>query len=135
MSQRKAPLEDLQLLLGGIQEIILKSSDRQIIGDMATQEAFAGEVSALVELQMRRYAQSSGRLRRRLQTTKAERYRPVVPRELATRIRLLRSLAVSRPDLSPKLRSVFSAGRKPSIRAVKEIIDEFIRLGVLRKRR
>lgn len=53
--------------------------------------------------------------------------------DLAGRLALLRELAMTRPELKPRLGLVFGAKGRASADKVNDLIDELIRSGILKK--
>ena len=137
MSPYKRTTNRLDSLLSGLEKIVLESRGEEIL---VTEKvpSVAADVRALIEQQIHRHGESMN------STAKESRKRVgkidvkpalTVPRDIAGRLKLLRKLLTTRPDLPMRVSSAFSGGRKLSNREVNELTEELLRLGMLRTRR
>jgi hypothetical protein len=117
MNSPKSAVRRLDLLLAGLEEIILTSTDKYSYIDLQPKKVRAGNP-----------------IGRSKAVTVASAKAPYVPRELAARIRLLKAISMARPEISPAVRSVFGGKKKPSTTEIDKLTDELVRMGLLRRK-
>jgi hypothetical protein len=112
MTPKRRRRLDIDRVLSEIEEAILRASDTEILEDAGPGTRAADEVRTLIARQIQHRNHS-------------------VPRDPASRRRLLQNLLLSRPALGASMRVSFSDGRSPSDEQVDELIEALVREGVI----
>jgi hypothetical protein len=137
MSRHNEMTDRLDKTLTVLEDIFLEADDKEILEMSPEWKTLAADVRSLIAQQVDMNKQS---LERDTNTKSKQNAGGSVkdasrtPIDVAGRLNLLRSLIATRSDLSPRLSSVFSAGRKPSEDEVNELMEELIRLGMIKDR-
>jgi hypothetical protein len=137
MSRRNEMTERLDKTLSALEHLFLEATDKEILALDRDRKVELSDVRTLVAQQVTKHKQSLKR------ETKAGTKRvigtgvkeaSIVPIDVAGRFNLLRRLIATRTDLTPRLSSVFSGGRKPSDDEVTVLLEELIRNGIIKDR-
>lgn len=124
----RSMISKLDAVLTALEELVLAAPNSELIEDRA----------ALVEAQdVRKLINRKIKIRRSV-GAKNPQTKPkpltVLP-DLAGRLAVLRELALTRPELKPRLGLVFGAKGRASADKVNDLVDELIRAGILKKER
>lgn len=124
----------LENMISALEKMILEAKDEEILTKGQGEEHAVSDARTLVEKQLLKYKQSLKPVVKNVKRiVRADVMNaPRVPRDVAGRLQLLRKLLTTRPDLTPRLSSAFSAGRNPSDQEVNKLTEELIRMGVLK---
>lgn len=124
-------VDRLERTISALEQLILTSSDREIISE-GTSEAH--HVKAIIAKSVAMCDTSTGSgvsdLRSR---SKPKRQTSRAASEWQSRIAFFRDLIATRPDLSPRLGTVFGAGRTPTSEELSKLTDELIQQGLIAK--
>ena len=137
MSRHNEMTDRLDKTLTVLEHLFLDADDKEILEMSPEWKTLATDVRSLIAQQVDMNKQS---LERDTNTKSKQiaggsvKDASRTPIDVAGRLNLLRSLIATRSDLSPRLSSVFSAGRKPSEDEVNEFMEELIRLGMIKDR-
>lgn len=133
MIHRRNSVDLLDNTLSALEHLILSAPDAEVLSFSSAGPRATCDITALIA---RKLANHEVPPPQASTTTaphaRAKGKRPVVPsRERATNVELLRRLAAMRPELSPQLSAVFSAGKVPSSKELDVLTEELVRLGIL----
>lgn len=137
MSRRNEMTVRLDKTLSVLENLFLDATDKEILAMDRGGKIVVSDVRTLVAHQVAKHKQS---LKREAKTARKRiigvgvKAASRVPIDVAGRMNLLRRLIATRTDLTPRLSSVFSGGREPSEDEVNELLEELIRLGMIKGR-
>ena len=131
MNRHAQAYEKLSKLLVTFEDEILKIPDAEAVAALNAGRNDVDDVTRLISAQLFGHKGKSASLAP--QTSPKSRTRRSAAAKVEARIVLLRRLLLARPELSPRLHAVFSAGRAPGAQEVERFIAELVRKGVLSK--
>ena len=132
MIHRRNSVELLDNMLSALEHLILSAPDAEVLAFDSAGTGATDDIKALIAGQLTNQKVPPPQALTATPRARARGKRPVAPpRRRATHIELLRQLAATRPELSPRLSAVFSAGKVPSSKDVDALTEELVRLGIL----
>ena len=132
MIHRRNSVELLDNTLSALEHLILSAPDAEVLSFSSQGTRATGDITALIARQLANHEEPSPQALTAAPRARAKGTRSTAPsRERATHIELLRQLAAMRPELSPRLSAVFSAGKVPSSQELDALTEELVLLGIL----
>ena len=132
MIHRRNSVELLDNTLSALEHLILSAPNAEVLSFASARTGATGDIKALIARQLANHEVPLPKALAAAPRARAKGKRPVAPcRERATHIDLLRQLAAMRPELSPRLSAVFSAGKVLSSKDLDALTEELVRLGIL----
>lgn len=132
MGKRHSDVTRLDQAIAALEQLILAASDREILAEGATE---AHDVRRIIDKGFAKCDMSTIRsgasVHRVRPDSKKRRSQMLV--DWQDKIDFFRNLMATRPDLSPRLGSVFGAGRTPTREELDELTDELISLRLISK--
>lgn len=131
MTHRRSNMDRFERTISALEQLILTASDREIIAEGASEARYVKEV---IDKSMAKHdkATDSGASAVRSRS-KSRRPRSQTLSDWQSRIAFFRDLMATQPELSPRLGTVFGAGRTPTSEELDKLTDEFIQLGLISK--
>lgn len=131
MNRNALAYENLSMLLFALENEILKMPDTEAVTTLTAGRNGVDDVTSLICTQLFKHQGISA-------APAAKTSQKVRPRRSAAArseasVALLRRLLMARPELSPQMHAVLSAGRTPGAQEVERLIAELVRKGVLPK--
>lgn len=131
MTHRRNNVNQLDGVISALEQFILTASDREITADGASEARY---VKDIIDKSIAKCDTSTkSRVSDMPSRSKPKRRRSKTLGDWQSRIAFFRDLMVMHPDLSPRLGTVFGAGRTPSSEELDKLTDEFIQLGLISK--
>ena len=137
MSRRNEMTVRLDKTLSALEHLFLEASDKEILEIDRGGKVAVSDVRTLVAHQVAKHKQSlkwEAKTNTKRDVGVGVKDAPRVPIDVAGRLNMLRKLIANRTDLTPRLSSVFSGGRKPSDDEVNDLLEELIRNGIIKGR-
>lgn len=135
MSRHNEMTVRLDKTLSALEHLFLDATDTEIIAMGRGGKVTTSEVRALIAQQVANHKQSlklEANTDRKRIVGEGVKDASKVPFDVASRLNLLKRLLATHTDLSPRLSSVFSGGRKPSDDEINDLLEELIRHGILK---
>ena len=131
MTHRRSNMDRFERTISALEQLILTAPDREIIAKGAPE---ARHVKEIIDKSMAKYDKSNdGGVSAVRSRSKSKRQRSQTLSDWQSRIAFFRDLMATRPELSPRLGTVFGAGRAPTSEELDKLTDEFIQLGLISK--
>ena len=131
MKRQALAYERLTKLLFALEEEVLEISDVETVTTLNAGLRGVDDVTHLFSAEL--FKQQGKSTVAAVKTSPKVRARRSVAAQSAAHIAPLRRLLMARPELSPQLHAMFSAGGKPGAEEVERLIAELMRKGVLSK--
>lgn len=134
MSRRPSEVELLDSTVSALEQLILSASDDEIVsqdprGNRAIDDVRTLIKRCLADRDALSQPASSAPERARAKSRRVSQ----ASKDRANRLAFLQRLAAARPELSPRVRAVFSSGRTPTTKELDDLTEELTRLGLLPK--
>ena len=131
MNSHTLAYKNLTKLLFALESEILKIPDTEAVTTLTAGHNGVDDVTRLISAEL--FKQQGNSAVPAVQTSPKVRPRRSVAAKSETHVALLRRLLMARPELSPQLHAVLSAGGTPGAQEVERLIAELMRKGVLSK--
>ncbi len=132
MGKRHSDVNRLDQTITALEQLILAASDREILAEGSTE---AHDVRRIFDKGFAKCdtpTMRSGASEHRMRPDSKKR-RSQTRDDWQAKIAFFRNLMATRPDLSPRLGTVFGAGGTPTREELDELTDELISLGLISK--
>lgn len=129
MSHQALAYQELSRLLVALEDELLKVSDAEVITTLSASRSGVDDITRLISMQLLKHQGDRPAPSRHV--SPKVRPRRSARAKLEADVALLQRLLMARPELSPQLHAVLSAGRAARARDVERLIAELIRNGVL----
>ncbi len=137
MNRHTERTDRLDNMLSAIEKLYLEAGNNEILDVVSGENSAVSEVRALIDQQVAKHKQSlkplvkvGGKKLVGADVIGSSR----IPSDIAGRLKLLRRLVATRSDVPPRMISVFSGEREPSDDEVNELMNDLIRLGIIKER-
>lgn len=131
MTHRHNNLDRLERTLSALEQLVLTASDREIVSEGTSE---ARHVKTIIARNVAKCDTSTHSGVSDLRSQSKPKKRPAqAVSDWQSRIAFFRNLMATRPDLSPRLGTVFGAGRTPTSEELNKLTDELIQLGLITK--
>nr|WP_276978024.1 hypothetical protein [Ferrimicrobium acidiphilum] len=130
MGKRQSDVTRLDRAITTLEHLILAASDREILAKCATE---AHDIRRIIDKSIAKCDMSTARggaAERRFRPKAKKRHSQMLG-DWQAKVAFFRNLIATRPDLSPRLRSVFSTGQMPTSEELDDLTDELISLGLI----
>lgn len=131
MTLRRSNIDRFERTISALEQLILTASDQEIIAEGVSNARYVKEI---IDKSMAKYDKSTDSSVSAMRSrSKSKRQCSQTLSNWQSRIAFFRDLMATRPDLSPRLGTVFGTGRTPTSEELDKLTNEFIQLGLISK--